>query len=165
MGHTATIQCMPARFIGQHLNLIWIDDFLVINSYVRKEVDHVHFLLKVAAFQIRVGLSRDREDGRLIKLGIIKTIQQMNAAWSRGRKTTSEFACVFRIATRHKGGGLFMSDLNKTNLILASAQGFDDSVYAITGQSENSINSPVNYLFNENVRSGISHNLSFQIAS
>src|SRR5882757_944416 len=84
MSDAALIKRMPTSFIGQHFDLVGIDYFLIIDSDVIEQTCHVYFLLEIAAFKIRKSLTGKCENGSLIELGVIESIEKMNSARARG---------------------------------------------------------------------------------
>src|SRR5437868_12379354 len=106
---------MTTGFVCEHCDLVGIDDLFVIDGHVIEEAQHVDLLLKVAAFQIGVGLSGDGKDRSLIKLCVVKTVQEVYAARTGGGQTATKTTCVFRVSAGHEGSGLFMPDLKKAH--------------------------------------------------
>ena len=76
----AMIQRVAAGFVSQHLDLVRVDDFLVVDADVFEQRRHIHFLLKVTAFQVGIGLSGEREHRGLIKFRVVQAVEQMNTS-------------------------------------------------------------------------------------
>ena len=56
-------------------------------------------------------------------------------------------------------GGLFVAYLNESNLFLTLAQSFDNSIDAVTGETEENLDAPVVDRIEKNIGSGIGHGL------
>ena len=69
------IQCMAASFVDEHLDLIRIDDFLIVDSHVVEQPRHIYFLLEVTAFKIGVRLAGERQHRSLIKFRVVQAIE------------------------------------------------------------------------------------------
>ena len=52
MRDATMIESVATSFVSQHLDLIWVNDFLVVDGHVVEQPCHVHFLLEIAAFKI-----------------------------------------------------------------------------------------------------------------
>src|SRR4051812_41196671 len=83
----------------------------------------------------------------MIELGIVKAIQQMNAAGPRRSQTDTQLASELRICAGHECGGFLVPHLNKTNFSLIDPQRLHDSVDTIARQSENKLHSPIDKPF------------------
>src|SRR5437867_1372682 len=92
-----------------------------------------------------------------IQFCIVESVEQVNAAGSGSCQTDTEAAGVLGKATGHKCSVFFMANLNKANLLLSLAQRFHDSVDAISWQSEDDIDSPVDQGFNQNICCSLRH--------
>src|ERR671930_2085198 len=81
----------------------------------------------------------------------------MDAARSRRGQTATESSSVFCVSASHEGGSFFVTNLNEAHLVLSRAQRFHDPVDAVTRQTENRIDAPVDNVFNQNVRGCFCH--------
>src|SRR3954464_9341151 len=100
----------------------WTHYACVVSSHVHEETVQRDILLRECVTQIMVRKSCDGQNGSAIKLGIIKSIEQVNATRARSGQTHAELSGELRISTGHKRGSFFMPDLNKPNLFLVRAQ-------------------------------------------
>src|SRR6184192_1194810 len=80
----------------------------------------------------------------------------MDAARARGRKTHAEPSRELGVTAGHEGRRLFMSHLNKSNLVLVGSKRLHDAVDTVTRKPKNDLNAPINQRFDEHI--GCSHN-------
>src|SRR2546423_4925381 len=85
----------------------------------------------------------------MANFSIKKTIKKVNPAGPGCRKATPNPAGELGISTRHKSGALFMTHLNKSNLLVMCAQGLHDSVDTISRKPEYEFDAPINQSFDE----------------
>jgi hypothetical protein len=78
----------------------------------------------------------------------------MDAAGPRGRDAHAEPSGPFGITASGERGGLLVAGLDETNFVLAFAQGFDQAVDAVAGQSEDNFHFPIDQRFDDHVGSG-----------
>ena len=84
----------------------------------------------------------DRQHRLAVEFGVVKTVQQMNAAGSGSGQTDAELTGVFSVAAGHERRRLFVAHLDEANFVLALAQGFHDPVDAVAGQARKSLRRP-----------------------
>jgi len=99
----------------------------------------------------------DREHRGTVHLGVVKAVEQVNAAGPRGGKAHAEPAGELGVTARHEGGGLFVADLYEADLVLARAQRLHDAVDAVAGQAEHNIHAPIDKRFDQDVGGGFGH--------
>jgi hypothetical protein len=63
----------------------------------------------------------------------------MNTSWAGGSNTYPKLSSEFGVGTGHKGGSLFMPDMNEPYLLFLLSRGLKDSVDAIPGKTEYSV--------------------------
>src|SRR5947209_1168275 len=85
----------------------------------------------------------------------------MYAARTRSGKATTKATCVFSISAGHECCGLFVPDLYEAHALLSCAQSFHDSVDAVAGKTENSVNTPTDNSLDEHVGCCLCHSFSF----
>ena len=86
-----------------------------------------------------VGHAGEREHRRLVELGVVKAVQEMDRSWAGGREADAQPSGVLGVSAGRERGGLFVSDVNKTDTVPVLAQAFHQAVHAVAGQAENSI--------------------------
>jgi hypothetical protein len=82
------------------------------------------------------------ENGRMVELRVIKTVQEMDAARTRGGQADVKPAGGLGIAGRHERRRFIVVDENKSDLVLVAAKSLHDPVDAVAGEAEDSINIP-----------------------
>src|SRR5438445_8648226 len=107
----------------------------------------------MSADQVMEGVPGDGEDRLAVELGIVQAVQQMNPPRSRRRETHAQATGVFGIATSGEGCGLFVSDLNQFDPVLAGPQGLVNSIDPVSGKAEYGLDAP----FDEAVDKQIGH--------
>jgi hypothetical protein len=93
--------------------------------------------------QIMKRVTGYREHGLPIALSVIQAVQEMNAPRARSRNANAEPASVFGITAGCKCGRFFVPDLDEFELFFVSAKRLENPVYAVTRQTKDSFNSPV----------------------
>ena len=101
--------------------------------------------------QIVKMVSGDRQHRLAVHLGIVQTVEEVNAARPGRSQADTEPAGVFGVGARHKRGRFFMADLDEPNTILPSAERFHDAVDAVAGQTEHDFDTPALDRVNENI--------------
>ena len=109
---------------------------------VSEQSDMIDILLGAGLYQVMIGQAGDRQHRRPVELGVIKPVQQMDAARTRGREATPDFAGPFGVGAGHEGGALLMADLDKADTILAGPQRFHDAIDTVARQAEDEIHAP-----------------------
>src|ERR1041384_5523899 len=121
---------------------------LVEHGDIHKKLVERNVLLRESADEI-VKLKPGNGKHRLVvKFGIIESIQQVNPARPGSGEANAELAGELCITARHESSGLFMPHLDKSNLVLASAKRFHDSIDSVARKPENDFYSPVQQSFN-----------------
>src|SRR5438132_13271535 len=87
----------------------------------------------------------------MIELGVVKSIQQMNAARSGGSQTHPQPAGELGVSTCHERGCFLVAYLNKANLVLSGAQRFHDSIDSISRKAEDDIHAPADQAVDESL--------------
>jgi hypothetical protein len=72
------------------------------------------------------------QDRHLVELGVIKAVQQVDAAGTGSSHTDTQSACELRVAASHQGGTFLMADVNQPNPVAASTQCFEDTIDSVT---------------------------------
>src|SRR4051812_4366866 len=97
--------------------------------------------------------SGDGEHRSAVEFGVVESVQEMDAAGSASCDADTELSGELCIATRHESRGLFVACLDEPDLVLMSAERFDDPVDAVARDAEDGINAPIDESFNEYVGS------------
>lgn len=77
-------------------------------------------------------MARDRKNRLQIAFGVVESVEQMNSAGTGGGAADPKAARVFGIAAGGESSRLFMAYLNEAKFFLMSAEGFEESVYAVS---------------------------------
>src|SRR5579872_1248972 len=132
----------PDCQIGYALDVGAVLDSIVINSDVDEELVQRHVLLRKGADQIAVLESGDRQNGGMIHLRVIKSVEKMNASRPGSCDTHTKPAGELGIGACHESRSLFVPDVNEADPVFLFAESFEDSIDAITRQSKHGVNAP-----------------------
>src|SRR5438874_3781872 len=99
----------------------WPHDPFVENCNVHEELIERNVLLGISPNQIVKLQASNGQHGLAIELGIVESIQQVNAARTGGGQADSQLAGEFGIAAGHERSRLFMAHLDEPDLLLVSA--------------------------------------------
>ena len=126
-------------------------DALVEDRNVHVKLVEIDVLLVIHADQVVKSVPGDGEHRLQIALGVIETIEQVNAAGTGCGAAYAEAAGVFRVADSGEGRGLFMPHLDEAKLVLMGAQRLEETVHAVAGKSEDGIHAPLDEPFNDQI--------------
>src|SRR5947209_20301118 len=116
MCHLPLAQCGSAVKIGYIFNVRWPHDPRVIRSYIHEQPVESYILLCERVVQVMKRKASDCKHRLAVQLGIIKTIEQVNASGAGGSQADAQLSGVLGVSTRHEGCGLFMPHLHKPDL-------------------------------------------------
>ena len=85
----------------------------------------------------------DGEDRLAVEGRVAETVQQMDAAGTRGGSAHAELAGELRVAARHQRGRFLVAHLDEADVVAPLAQGFHDPVDAVTREAEDDVDAPV----------------------
>ena len=119
VGHAAPAHGRADGLVDRIIDVRRADDALVVNGHVHEELDQVHVLLEVGADEVVEGVPGDGQHRHAIALGVVETVEQVDAAWPGGGQAHAEVAGVLGVATSGKGGRFLVPDLHKPDLLLA----------------------------------------------
>ena len=148
----ACSQCGANRQIGHALHVSAAHHPLVVAGHIDEELVERNILLREGADQVAMLHPGDGQNRRPVHLGVVKSVQQMNAARARGRDTYAKPAGELCIGAGHKCSSLFVPHMDETNLVLLLAKSFKDAVDAIAGQSKYRVDSPGHQAFYQYIR-------------
>ena len=137
------------RFVHDIDDMIRSGNTLVVGGDIHVELVEIDVLLVVGADQIMKRVARDGEHGLPVAFRIVEAVEQMNAAGPGRRKAHAETAGVFCIAAGGEGCGLFVPDLDKSDLFLIRPQRLENSIHAIAGKTENRFDAPLDEAFHQ----------------
>src|SRR5665213_12381 len=132
-------------------------DALIERRDVHEQLVEVDVLLVVHAYQIVKRVARNGEHRLAIALGIVESVEQMDAARPGRRETYTQSARVLGIAACSERSRLLVSHLNERDLLLPGAQRLEDAVDPVTGKSENRVNAPCDEPFDEEIGDRVCH--------
>ncbi len=101
--------------------------------------------------QIVKSMASNCEYGLTVAFCIIQSIEQVDAARTRGCDAHAQFAAEFGIAAGGECRCFFMPDLDESDLVLVSSECFENSVYAVARQSEKDFDTPIDQSLNEQI--------------
>src|SRR6185437_3793787 len=157
VGYFAIDRSRAAGKLHYVFHMRWSHHSRVVGCNVHEKPVRCDILLGKGVAEIVKGHSSDREHWLAIKLGVIKSVEQVNCSRAGLSQAHTHLPRIFRMGTRHECCGLFMAHLDKPDLFLVCSQCFHDSVNPISWQSIDCIHSPVNETFNQNVSSSFGH--------
>ena len=127
-------------------------DAAVIDAHVHEQLVELDILLGVGVQQIMVLKARDGDDGLAVELSVVETVEEVDAAGTRGGNAGAEPSRPLGVGAGHEGGGLLVAHLDEADLLLLLPQRLDDAVDAVAGDAENRVDAPVDQGVNQNVR-------------
>src|SRR5438874_1479740 len=108
----------------------------VVGRHICEDLVEFHILLGMCVDEIMKLEAGNREHGGTVQLGIVKTIQEVDAARSRSGDTDAKLARQLRISCGRKCRSLLMTDLHKLQILPALSEGLDDAVDSVAGDAE-----------------------------
>ena len=132
-------------------------DALVEDRDVHEELVEVDVLLVVHADEVVKGVAGDGEDGDLIALGVVEAVEQVDAAGAGGGDADADAAGVLGVADGGEGGGFFVADLDEAELVFVGAEGFEEAVDAVAGETEDGVDAPLEEAFYDQVGDLLCH--------
>src|SRR5438552_11844333 len=130
-------------------------DAFVEDRDIHKKLVEGHILLGESADEVVILQSGNGQHRRLVELGVVEAIEQVNAARAGSSQTNAQLAGQLGVSAGAESGGFFVAHLNEANFFLMSAQGFHDAVDAVARQAKDNFYAPVNQGFDQYV--GCSH--------
>src|SRR3569623_977892 len=130
--HSSTSICRPDRHIHDIHGMCWTHDALIELSYIHVELVQIHILLVVHSDEVVEGVTSNGEDRGLITLGIVETVEKVNAAWHGGCAAHSQTPCIFGVSDGSKCSGGGGPGRGEAQLILMGSQSLEKSIYTIS---------------------------------
>jgi hypothetical protein len=144
--------------VHQLVGLRGVDQQLVVHRHIGIQANQVDLLL-VAGPQHRSLLHPgDGQHRRMVQLGVVEAVEQVNPARPRGGQTDPQTTGRLSVSGGHERGGLFMLDQHETNTVLVTTQPLHDPVDAVTGQTEDRVDSPVRQPLHQRLSHDPPHN-------
>ena len=84
--------------------MLGTQDHLVVGRHILEQAEDINLLLVVGADLVVIGVARDRQDGCVVKLGVVEAIQQVNRAWAAGCEAYAQPPGELCITACGKGG-------------------------------------------------------------
>src|SRR5690606_27585261 len=157
MRHASIGQRRAASELGGGTYMRRPHDPSIVDGDVLEKLVEVDVLLCLRVDEVMIGQPGDGEDWLSVELGIVKTVQQMDAARARGREAHAELAREFGIAAGHESCCFFVADLNEFDLVLLLPESLDDAVDAIPRHSEYVSDVPIDQGLDQHVCRRCSH--------
>ncbi len=117
MRHAAARHSGTARLLGNVLHVRRAHDPLVVDADVHVELIEGHVLLGLRSDEVMELHAGDGDHGLAIHLGVVESIEQMNAAGAGGRNAGAQFAREFRPGAGHEGSRFLVSDLDESDAL------------------------------------------------
>jgi hypothetical protein len=102
----------------------------------------IDFLLVLAADGGGRGLANDCDDGLVVHLGVVKTVQKVNRAGATGGHAYTHGAGELCVGASHEGRQLFVPGLDEAGFVAVLPQAGGDAIDAITGESVDALDAP-----------------------
>ena len=135
-------------------------DAVVVFADVDEELVELDILLGLGVQQVVELQTGDRQYRNTVELGVVEPVQQVDAARAGGCDADAEATGKFGVAAGGEGRRLLVPYLDKADLVLALAEGFDDAVDAIAGNAEDGIDAPSQQGVDQNVAGGRFHGVA-----
>ena len=103
--------------IDQRRQLRGVGDHLVVLGDILEQMLQVDFLLIARAKHAGLLHAGDGEHRGVVKLGVVKPIQQVDCARPGSRQAHADPAGLLRVRRRHEGGRFFMVDQDELDLV------------------------------------------------
>ena len=153
-------QRRAARGVDQAVRMLGAVDLLVEHGHVFEQPQQVHFLLVMHAHHVVIGLPGDRQHGRAVHLGVVKTIEQVDRAGPAGGNADAEPTRELGVAAGHERRALLVSHLHEADAFAQLPQPLHEAIDAVAGQAEDHINPPGHQPIKKDVRRGFGHGSS-----
>jgi hypothetical protein len=141
--HGAPAQRRADRLVHHVLDVGRPHDALVVQGDVHVDLVEIDVLLEVGADEVVEGVAGDGQHGLAVVLGVVQTVEQVDAARPGGRHTHAQRAGRLGVAAGREGGGLFVTHLHELDLVLVLAQRLEKAIDAITRETEDHLHAPV----------------------
>ena len=102
----------------------------------------IDFLLILAADGGGGRLADDRDDGLMVHLGVVETVEQMDRAGAAGGHADADGAGELGVRGRHEGGQFFVPGLDETRLVFVFPQAREQAVDAVAGIGVDPLDAP-----------------------
>src|SRR4051812_30720882 len=93
--------------------------------------------------QVMISVSGDGQDGLPVKLRVVESVKQVNAAGTGGCNAYAQPSGEFRIAARGERSGFLVANLNEPQLLLIFAQRLEDAIDSVAGEPKDGVHSPI----------------------
>src|SRR6185437_555342 len=116
---------------------------LVVFADVHEELVQINVLLVMSADQIMKGMASNCQHWLTVALGVVQTIEQVNAAGAGGCQAHAQLAGIFSISAGGKGGCFLMPHLDEFDVFLVRTESFKNAVDSVSRKSKNGVNAPI----------------------
>lgn len=100
-------------------------------------------MLRMRVDQVMIVVPGDGQHRLAVELGIVESVEQVNAPRPGRCQANAKLARVFGIGASHECRRLFVAHLDKTDTLSALAQRFHNAVNAVAGKTENHFDPPI----------------------
>src|SRR5438876_4702811 len=152
MRHGAMAEGRLHRLVQHIHHVIGAGNPLVVGGNVHVKLVEIDVLLIMRTDQVVKRVSGDGEHGLSVALSVVETVQQMNSARTRGRQAHAKSAGIFRVAAGRESGGFLVPDLDEPDLVLIRPERLENSIDAVAGEAENSLDTPLDQAFHKQFR-------------
>src|SRR5438552_16528946 len=117
MRHAAIEQRRSAGEVRDVFDMCRSHDARVVLRDVHEQLVELDVLLRVGADEVVKWHPGDREHRLSVELRVVEAVQKMNTAGPGCREADAETSRELRVAARHEGRGLFMTQLHEADRI------------------------------------------------
>jgi hypothetical protein len=110
-----------------------LGEWIVVQGNVHEQFVEIHILLEVRADQIVEGVAGDGQHGLTVILGVVQTIEQVNAARPGGGHADPQRAGRLGVTAGRERCRFLMTNLHELDLVFLLSQRLEKAVDTIAG--------------------------------
>ena len=139
-----------ARLRGLHADLDELGDVL-------EEHLQVDLLLVGGAERHAFLLADDREDGRVVELGVVEAVQQVDRTRAGGGDAAAELVGELRVPAGHEGRHLLVARLDELGVAVSAVEGPEEAVDPVAGVAVHAVDARLAQALQHVVRNQLRH--------
>ncbi len=129
----------------------------VLVGHVLEQRDQVHLLLIMPAERRSRLLAHDRHDRRVIELGVVQPVQQVDGPGAGGRQAQPHLTRELGMGAGHEGGHLLMPRLDEVDVLAGPVDGADDAVDAVARIAIDALEPPLVEPLQQKIADALAH--------
>src|SRR5262249_5862964 len=131
-----------------------------VDRHIYEDAVEIDVLLRMRVDQVVIMVAGNREHRLPIHLGIIETVEEVNAPRAGGGQAAAELPGELGVAARGKACRFLMAHLDEADLLLPLPQRLHYAVNPVSRNPEDDLDSPVVDSVDKNVRGSNIHAIS-----